>query len=74
MIAYVVKSKVKEEGGGMLKKVVVLCGEGVGDEKHVRIRKREKKVIEIHLELGGREVSFRVLKSVQILPFRYCCA
>ena len=38
----------------MLKKDVVLCGEGVGDEKHVRIRKRKKKVIEIHLELGGR--------------------
>ena len=56
----------------MLKKEVVLCGEGVGDEKHVRIRKRKKKVIEIHLELGGRGISFRVLKSVQILPFRYC--
>ena len=27
--------------GGVLKKVVVVCGEGLGDEKHVRIRKRK---------------------------------
>ena len=40
-------------GGGMLKKDVVLCGEGVGDEKHVRIRKRKKKVMKSIWSWGG---------------------
>ena len=32
----------QKRGEGGLKKVVVVCGERLGDEKHVRIRKRKK--------------------------------
>ena len=50
-IQLLVKKKPMGEGG--LKKVVVVCGERLGDEKHVRIRKRKKKA---RFERSGNRV------------------